>query len=464
MSCAAGPNIIEDRLVLHVDAANINKFSQLPLVEYLIVGGGGGGGQFEGGGGGGGGLLYGHTSVGLQSYTVTVGAGGAGATTRTTGSSGENSSAFGITAFGGGGGGANADRLLASGANGGSGGGGGGHAGNTGLTTAGTGTVGQGFNGGSGRENAGAGGGGAGGPGQSAPSSADPGLGGVGFTSSISGTSAVYASGGNGAGSGVGGNGTDGLGDGGDGSSSSGVGGNGGSGVVIVRYLGPQRATGGVVTKAGKYTVHTFTTVGTDAFTVLPGYVNGTPINWVADLSNNDNHGAPINNPIYGSENSGYFRFDGVNQYISLSDNIADLSGDWCISVWMRPNNDENPRVVSLLTDADNLQVGYMKTTLVPYIRFDNATVSSTSALVAAEWVNVVYQVASTQRQIFINGVETTLVSGGITANGTYSAIGGGYAGYTSNGSVSLVSIYERSLTESEIQQNFNSLRGRYGI
>jgi hypothetical protein len=37
----------------------------------------------------------------------------------------------------------------------------------------------------------------------------------------------------------------------------------GGSGVVILRYLGPQRGTGGTVTSSGGYTIHTFTTSGT---------------------------------------------------------------------------------------------------------------------------------------------------------------------------------------------------------
>jgi hypothetical protein len=33
--------------------------------------------------------------------------------------------------------------------------------------------------------------------------------------------------------------------------------------VFIIRYLGPQRATGGTVTSSGGYTIHTFTTAGT---------------------------------------------------------------------------------------------------------------------------------------------------------------------------------------------------------
>jgi hypothetical protein len=42
-----------------------------------------------------------------------------------------------------------------------------------------------------------------------------------------------------------------------------GNGGSGGSGIVIIRYTGAQRGTGGVVTAAGGYTIHTFTTSGT---------------------------------------------------------------------------------------------------------------------------------------------------------------------------------------------------------
>jgi hypothetical protein len=40
----------------------------------------------------------------------------------------------------------------------------------------------------------------------------------------------------------------------------------GGSGIVIVKYAGSQRATGGTVTSAGGFTIHTYTTSGTFSF------------------------------------------------------------------------------------------------------------------------------------------------------------------------------------------------------
>jgi len=48
---------------------------------------------------------------------------------------------------------------------------------------------------------------------------------------------------------------------GGGGASASGAA--GGSGIVIIRYAGAQRGTGGTVTSSGGFTYHTFTSSGT---------------------------------------------------------------------------------------------------------------------------------------------------------------------------------------------------------
>lgn len=250
-------------------------------VEYLVVAGGGGGGQNYGGGGGAGGLLA--SSVTLSSgttYTITVGAGGvgtpAGATAFAT--SGSNSSISTIaTATGGGGGSTGATGYL-NGLSGGSGGGGN----INGL--GGSGTSGQGFAGGNGGSgvNGGAGGGGAGAVGGNVVSGGVGVSGGSGLTNSISGSAVTYGGGGGGGSNGTtgaggaGGGGTGGgtgvagtsgtvnLGaGGGGGGASSAAGGSGGSGVVIIRYLGSQRGTGGTVTSSGGYTIHTFTSSGT---------------------------------------------------------------------------------------------------------------------------------------------------------------------------------------------------------
>jgi len=240
-------------------------------VEYLVVAGGGGGGRennSRGGGGGGGGVRTGTLGLPPGSYDVTIGIGGAGANASTNAANGANSGFAGILTIGGGAGGQGG-----TGFPGGSGGG-------ASKGSGGAGTPGQGYAGGSVPVgvSSGGGGGGASAPGQ--------GVGGAGFSSALGGSVDVYGSGGgtggangiasagaggtnagNGSTSGHGGAGVANRGGGGGGggyNSSAGNGGAGGSGVVIIRYpTGAFAGSGGTVTSAGGYTIHTFTSSGT---------------------------------------------------------------------------------------------------------------------------------------------------------------------------------------------------------
>jgi len=58
----------------------------------------------------------------------------------------------------------------------------------------------------------------------------------------------------------------------------------------------------------------------------------------------------------------------------------------------------------------------------------------------------------------YFSGSNTALVSAGAIRIGT------GYAGAVENGNIALVMCYNKMLSDAEIQQNFNALRGRFGI
>ena len=268
-------------------------------VEYLLVGGGGGGGSDLAGGGGAGGYIYGSTTVmPTTAYSVVIGAGGtAGSGRPSTGSSnGANTTVFLLTAVGGGTTAGYRPAQSSSGSPGGSGGGGSGVDSTSYSGAAGSGTPGQGNPGGLGGYipyYGGGGGGGAGAAGTSAYGTVNGGAGGAGLNWQSLGT--FYAGGGGGgayggggattqASGGSGGGGTGGIGSNqlatagttntGGGGGGGGYGNNGptgtasagaagGSGIVIIRYLGTPRATGGTVTTVGSYTYHTFTNSGT---------------------------------------------------------------------------------------------------------------------------------------------------------------------------------------------------------
>ena len=254
------------------------------VIECLNVAGGGGGGAGHAGGGGAGGALEG-TLTGVMagsSYSIVVGAGEAGLPYNAAGgSSGTNSTSLGFTAIGGGHGGSQDNGLGRNGASGGSGGGGANAT--SGSGAGGSGTAGQGFAGGTasgGSTWSGAGGGGATAAGANNVSPEIGGAGGAGTNWKSLGT--IYGGGGGGGGgatsAGAGGVGGGGAGSmigagaggagtvnrgGGGGDARDASGGNGGSGIVILRYLGGTRGTGGTITSLNGYTYHTFTSSGT---------------------------------------------------------------------------------------------------------------------------------------------------------------------------------------------------------
>jgi len=263
--------------------------------DYLVVAGGGGGGSTAGGGGGAGGFLTSTATLStLNTYTITVGAGGSNAASESVGNtSGGNSVISGtglttITATGGGRG--SCSGAASNAAETGGSGGGGGMDSTASRTLGAAGTSGQGNAGGNGFQTtsasngAGGGGGGASAAGANTNGSGTQGgAGGAGTASSISGSSVTYSGGGGGglrpsgtpASGGSGGGGTGGYastlpsggtantggGGGGGGLTASGA---GGSGIVIISYTSATpKFVGGTITTSGGKQIHTFTSSGT---------------------------------------------------------------------------------------------------------------------------------------------------------------------------------------------------------
>jgi hypothetical protein len=503
MGLGHSPRIITDGLVLALDAANPKNYN-LTAVEVLVVAGGGGGGAGTAGGGGGGGVIYNSNFAVTpgSALTVTVGAGGSGkvySVSNTAGDNGGNSVFGSLTATGGGGGG-NRDSSEA-GKNGGSGGGGGG---SESVNTAGTGTSGQGFAGGSGRpgggNSAGGGGGGAGGAGEASPSNGLGGNGGPGLGFNISGTFTYYGGGGGGgshtgrSSGGIGGGGagsengptynavsgtsnTGGGGGGGGGAAGGQFGGNGGSGIVIVRYPGPQKAIGGTVTSSGGFTIHTFTTVGSTTFTPLVA-TNNSAILGLADFSGNNNFGTTVNSPTYSGCNLGALVFDGVNDFISVikTSQFDFGTNDFTIQTFcnLTSKNTSYPCIFGNYSSYGSgaIYFGYghdsVPTKYSAHVN-NTAVLSSSTNVIYGSWTQLTLVRSSGVLYFYLNGtLDGTPVnmSSSLNGNGSLITIGkanDGSSAFT-NGYISDFKIYNRALSASEVQQNFNAIRGRFGI
>ena len=502
---AHSPRIITENLVLLLDAANPRNFN-LTAVEVLVVAGGGGGGSFNGGGGGAGGLIYNSNfavTPGTQ-LTATVGNGGVGDGRPGNGASGASGavgtnggpSVFGsLEAIGGGVGASYSVRT-----NGVSGGSGGGSWGS--LNFAG-GTAGQGNAGGGGypignnyTETAG-GGGGAGSNGvNGGTSSNQPGAGGLGLLFNISGNSQFYAAGGAAGanrlggsalgGSGIGGNGgttasvagvagVSNTGSGGGGAAyngfpgSSADGGAGGSGIIIVRYPGPQKAIGGTVTSVGGDTIHTFTTSGN--FTPLVN-TNGSAVLGLSDLSGNRNFGKSEGGVLYSSANGGSLSFDGSDDYLEIkhTELLKPSTGFLTVIAWFNTpgGGGENGPIIFNKENEYEVAVGggYVSMAIRP--DWDWRRISSVNN---NQWYCIAVSHDGTNQKAYLNGIEsyTNPVAGQvgvIYANDLRIAARNSPNAASSffTGIIGPIQIYTRALSAAEISQNFNALRGRYGI
>ena len=502
MGIAYNAAIVRDNLVLCLDAANPKNYN-LTEVEVLVVAGGGGGGYGEnnvngggGGGGGAGGVIYSNSQSITPGSAITVTVGAGGAVLANSGSAGNNgaNSVFGsLTAIGGGAGGGGDFEGSNAGATGGSGGGAGGD-GTYGPSIFSAGTSGQGFAGGArnGSTNrAAAGGGGAGGAGSSATAGPNNtgkgGAGGPGLGFNISGTFTYYACGGGGGASqnfssgpvnsegGIGGggagggasgpsNGTANTGGGGGGGYGSNAGA-GGSGIIIVRYQGPQKAIGGTITSNSGYTIHTFTTSST--FTPLVA-TNNSAILGLSDFSGGGNFATSVNGPTYSSANRGSLVFDGVDDYVNAPNtSLIHRTSNWTYSCWVYFSGTpglgtifENGSWTSCLLirfETNGITIYSMST------YWGKFTLTPTLGI----WYKLDFIRNGNSIDFYLNGVYSQSLS--FTADiqpssNLFIGMSQHSAGQCFNGRISQTQIYNRALTESEIQQNYNALKSRFGL
>lgn len=424
------------------------------ISDYLIVAGGGGGGgavnfsngESSGGGGGGGGLLTGTSlSVSAQSYNITIGEGGSGGlktTGGTIGSQGENGqdSIFStLTAIGGGGGGAGqvGSNALSAGKNGGSGGGPGGS--NGALTSAG-GTGSQGSDGGAAsNKRAGGGGGGYSNAGTAATSNEVPGNGGNGYLYSL--TSTYYAGG-------------------------------GGAGV----WYNTGAAPGGGLSGDGSTGIGGAPKQQGDITPEGPNFTNW----WrILDNSNNSNDGASTgmtqSNLVQSdlqtvAPYSKYaLSFDGNDDYITIS-GASDLSisGDLTMSMWFKANSfidyEYILRLGSGTTTNGDRMIGFKSSKISTNTFADSSgayDVLGNTTLSTGVWYHVLVVYSSNTVIIYLNGnADSSAIP---TTMGTISyvntEIGRGYSSRYFDGSISNVSIWNATLTSSQVREIYNEGR-----
>jgi hypothetical protein len=98
---------------------------------------------------------------------------------------------------------------------------------------------------------------------------------------------------------------------------------------------------------------------------------------------------------------------------------------------------------------------------------FATLSTSSTTYLNTTQYFQIVGTFTSGDRRLYINGVQVNsdTQAGTIGTNSSGQTIGQYNLGdYTFDGNIAIVKVYNKVLSPLEVQQNFNALRGRFGV
>jgi hypothetical protein len=194
------------------------------------------------------------------------------------------------------------------------------------------------------------------------------------------------------------------------------------------------------------------------------------------DVSENNNNGTLTNGPTYNSGNGGYISFDGSNDMVIIPNNTALDTQTPTVEVWVKTNATTQygfwfekgivNTQYSLFQEGTNIQWRQNFSGTITNLSTTTATYMNTS-----NWFQVVGTYTSGARRLYINGslVNSDTQTGTISTNSGGMSIGvyGGFSGsrsYYYNGNISIVRVYNRALSPTEIEQNYNVQKGRFGV
>jgi hypothetical protein len=172
--------------------------------------------------------------------------------------------------------------------------------------------------------------------------------------------------------------------------------------------------------------------------------------------------------PIYGNKDN-YLSFDGVDDYISLPDNLG-YTTEFTAIAWFR-HRGTPAGGYHIIFGGDALEIsiptiGELRIGLITNV--GRSVSNFGSGLTDGNWHQVGFVYNGTHRRAYIDGnyIGQASVSGTLVSSFSSRHIGkfGNNNAYWLNGDLSIASIYSRALSNEEIKQNFEAIRGRYGI
>lgn len=193
----------------------------------------------------------------------------------------------------------------------------------------------------------------------------------------------------------------------------------------------------------------------------------------VSDIAGGGYTGTLVNSPTFVTTGQGSLSFDGNNQYMSFAQNTPTMS-QMTVEVVCKLLNPTPQTTGFILGRSSSYRLIYSSSGFDWICSTSNngwyttgTTLSGSTTI--TNWNHVVCTYDGSRLRFYLNGVLVNTTSSDISGNvqnGSNFQMMNTDAANVSNGNglISVARIYNTALTAANVRQNFNALRGRYGI
>ena len=189
-------------------------------------------------------------------------------------------------------------------------------------------------------------------------------------------------------------------------------------------------------------------------------YVSGSTT-W-NDLSGNNYSGSLVNGVSYNSSFGGVLNFNGGNQYTSLTyvQPAYGTGTSFAWNLWIIP--DAASGTTPIIGNRGGAELIFTKLT---FQAFEYYPTSLSYNMTSGVWQNICVVKNGTTLTYYQNGISVASTTSSTTKASAAFYIGGDpVAGEYSTSTISNVQVYNRALSATEILQNYNAQKSRFGL
>ena len=187
------------------------------------------------------------------------------------------------------------------------------------------------------------------------------------------------------------------------------------------------------------------------------------------DLTGNGNDGTLVNGPTFDSGNGGSIMFDGSNDYATTTYTMpaqsTTSSFTWFIWIYLPSGNSSTDVIFGNRYGPANLQ--FIKITPTNFEYYGGGAEHISYTVPTDQWINLCAVKNQTNHYYYSNAsqVGNRTANNSIVANPVFmGADAYGNVLEPCNVKFAMAMIYEKALPPTEVTQNYNALKGRFGL